>query len=559
MFKRSFGSLPKEKEVTKDLPLVGSLSFKDFFADKTDVEVTPITCKNCGVVLMDFSVINFKGTTGKYVCEFCGTVNEVSREEINTVVEQVPSSEGREPEEYGAIDLCFILEAIRKEKGPTEEKKPFEGDLLIAAIDISGSMAGGKIEAVRKALVENIRDFKMNSPDQAFVLVTFESNLQLFLRPDKMLQIPDGDVMHSEKLLENQVTDFTKKLKPISIGEIGDKWIKIVQGLQSADMTALGPATFVCLALTKVLPTNAAKVILLTDGLANVGIGRIENEPQPKAKEFYANLGQQFQARGVIVQVLGVRDPDAGNNVALDIVGILTEITGGDMVFIESSEIAKFMGEASRKRFVARNTIIRVFTPPEIEIDGITGTYVQGPIPRAPGQPISLGSISDDREIYLKFKSKQHLETEKVPIQIQMEYLDEDNRKCVRVIKQEVETADDTTFKEQFNPTLVSNMVIQDANEAYQKADVKQAKQKVSAYMGTLQHMAQGGAGAPAPMMDEAVNLLKDELEEWKESEQEMQEKNVTDQKSFFASKAQSLKRMSVDDRTKRMKARKST
>jgi hypothetical protein len=298
--------------------------------------------------------------------------------------------------------------------------------------------------------------------------------------------------------------------------------------------------------------------MILTDGLANVGIGRIENEPPAKAKEFYAKLGQEFKSQGAIVQVLGVRDPDAGNNVALDIVGVLTDITGGDMVFIESSEIAKFMGDSSRKRFVARNTIIRVYTPPAIEIDAITGTFVQGPIPRESGAPISLGSISDDREIYLKFKPKKRIVADKVPIQIQMEYLDEDNRKCVRVIKQEVATTDENSFKEQFNPALVSNMVIQDANEAYQKADVKQAKQKVSAYMSTLQNMAQGAGGTPAPQMDAAMDLLKDELDEWDASEREMQEKNVTDQKSFYAAKAQSLKRMSIDDRTKRMKSRKS-
>lgn len=557
MFNRSFGALPKQKEVTKDLPLVGSLSFKDFYADKQDIEITPVTCKNCGVVLTDFSIIEFEDDAGKYICEFCGTENEVSRELVVPVEQQFP--EVNPADKYGAIDLCFILDALRKEKKLTGEQKTFEGDLLVAAIDISGSMGGGKIEAVRKALVENVRDFKMNSAITAFVLVTFESNLQVYLRPDKVLSIPDGDVMHSERHLDDQIITFAKKLRPISIGEVSDKWVSLIQKLQSADMTALGPAVFICLSLSKNLPTKATKVIILTDGLANVGIGRIENEPQDKAREFYAKLGQEFKSRGAVVQILGVRDPDASNNVALDIIGILTEITGGDMVFIESSEIAKFMNDATRKRFVTRNTIIRVYTPPEIVIDSITGTFVQGPLSTQPGAPISLGSMSDDREIYLKFKAKKQIAAESVAIQIQMEYLDEDNRKCVRVFKQEVKTADVDTYKEQFNPSLVSNMVIQDANEAYQKADVSKAKQKVSAYMGTLNNLAQGAGGAPAPQMEEAMNLLKDELSEWEKADQEMQEKNVTDQKSFYASKAQSLKRMSVDDRVKRMKSRKSS
>src|SRR4030042_5818018 len=125
------------------------------------------------------------------------------------------------------------------------------------------------------------------------------------------------------------------------------------------DMTALGPAVVVCSTLAKKLAVKDAKVVLLTDGLANVGVGRIENQPQGKAKEFYTHIGKEFKARGTIVEVMGVRAENGGNSVALDVVGVMTEITGGEMVFIESSEIAKFVSGASRKRFVARNTIKR--------------------------------------------------------------------------------------------------------------------------------------------------------------------------------------------------------
>ncbi len=554
MFKRSFGSYPKEKESAKDMPLVGSLSFKDFYAEKKDVENAPIVCKNCGVVLTDPTVIKMTGGEGKYLCEFCGTENVVPKDVIDQLNQKLP--EAKPKEEYNALDLCFILDAIRKDKSK-EDKKPFEGDLLIAAIDISGSMAGGKIEAVRQALVQNLRDIKMNSPKTTFVLLSFESNLTLYLRPDSSLCIPDGDVMHSEELLNAQVEEFLKKGRTIAVGEIGDKWIEIVQRLTSMDMTALGPAMVTCLALAKKLPAKEAKVVILTDGLANIGVGRIENQPQGKAKEFYTHIGKEFKARSAVVEVMGVRDESGGNNVALDVIGVMTEITGGEMVFIESTEIAKFMSGASHKRFVARNTIIRVYTPPEIEIDGITGTFIEGDIPRAPGKPISLGSLSDDREVYLKFKPKGTMTAKKVPIQIQMEYQDEENRKCVRVIKQEVGVADATTFKKQFDPTLVSNQVLQEANEAYQKNDVAGAKQKVKAYMGTLQAQAAAPGAAPsAPKMAEAMNLVKDEMQEWDATEKEMEENKVADKKSFRASKGQSLKRMSVDDRQQRMKKR---
>ncbi len=555
MFKRSFGAIPEDKDAAKDMPLVGSLSFKDFYAEKMDVEVTPITCKNCGVVLTDPSVIKVSGGQGKYLCEFCGTENAVPKEIIERINQKMP--EVTPKEEYSALDLCFVLDAIRKDKGKGEEKKPYEGELLIAAIDISGSMAGGKIEAVRQALIQNLRDIKMNSPKTTFVLLTFESNLTLYLRPDSTLKIPDGDIMHSEELLNDKIEDFLKKGRTIAVGEIGDKWVDIVQRLTSMDMTALGPAAVVCLALAKKLPAKEAKIVILSDGLANIGVGRIENQPQGKAKEFYSHLGKDFKARGAVVEVMGVRDENGGNNVALDVVGVMTEITGGEMVFMESSEIAKFVSGASRKRFVARNTVIRVYTPPEIEIDGITGTFVEGDIPKAPGKPISLGSLSDDREIYLKFKSKGSAKAKKVPIQIQMEYQDEENRKCVRVIKQEVSAADTATFTKQFDPTLVSNMVLQEANEAYQKNDVAGAKQQVNAYMHTLQAQASApGAAPPSPKMAEAMNLVQDEMEEWDSTEKAMDEQNVADKKSFRASKGQSLKRMSFDDRQDRMKKR---
>ena len=67
----------------------------------------------------------------------------------------------------------------------------------ISVIDISGSMSGAKIEAVRKSLIQTLQDFKMNSPSTKFFLIAFESSVYYYLRHDRETINFNGELLYS--------------------------------------------------------------------------------------------------------------------------------------------------------------------------------------------------------------------------------------------------------------------------------------------------------------------------------------------------------------------------
>ena len=120
------------------------------------------------------------------MCEFCGTVNTIDKSKIK---EKFPN------------DIDFILIEALSMQSKKEEKITkvgvTEGDLYISVIDISGSMSGAKIIAVKKSLVQTLKDFKINSPMTKFILIAFESSVYFYLRHDRNPLKFSGDLLFS--------------------------------------------------------------------------------------------------------------------------------------------------------------------------------------------------------------------------------------------------------------------------------------------------------------------------------------------------------------------------
>lgn len=71
--------------------------------------------------------------------------------------------------------------------------------------------------------------------------------------------------------------------------------------LHSGSMTALGPALVISIYLaSKVV---GSKVVLCTDGCANVGVGDLERNSS-EASEFYERLGETASSKGLAAFLL---------------------------------------------------------------------------------------------------------------------------------------------------------------------------------------------------------------------------------------------------------------
>ncbi|MHA1793984.1 MAG: hypothetical protein ACTSVI_15185 [Promethearchaeota archaeon] len=524
----------KPSKVQDELPLIASLSFEELENVTESIEITPIVCQNCGAVLLDTNLITNDSKIGlSFKCQYCGSVNKI----------------GKIPEKYPTgADIEYILE--KKDTSQDSELSTIKRkgeDLLTAIIDVSGSMYGGRIEAVKHNLIETLKDMISNSPQSVFLLITFESQVEIFLSPkERAIVINRDDLLHSTEVLKKYIKEKIKHKEMQVIKNNGKDWISQVKSLVSLNSTALGPALFsgIQILLTKKIK---GRILLLTDGLANEGFGRLEGAPKRESKKFYDTLAKQCLDNGILVDVVGV---GTTNEVALDILGRLSELTGGELFFVSEDELEETFGNLIARKFVGRNVQVKVFTPEGIDIAEITG--ISSDAEKAKRfEEIKVGSVTADRESYIKLSVKKELKEKDVPIQVQVEFEDSDGNKKLRVFKTSLKPIDDEKeYKKDYIPKNLAVMQIQKAGSSYGAGDAVQAKKLLNNTLNVFKSISLNDNIE----FEESEAFIDDELEKIEELEYEKQSMAKA---SFSASVGQSLSRMSFKQKKAELKKRK--
>ncbi|MBN2150114.1 MAG: VWA domain-containing protein [Candidatus Lokiarchaeota archaeon] len=523
--------MAKPSKISKELPLIAQIPFKDLERAPASVEITPIACKTCGAVLMDIGAVKNDANLGVYfTCQFCGTINK-----LGAMPGQLP----------GGGDIEFVLERAGTKVEPEGKKKGLSGELVTSVIDISGSMSGGKLEAVKHNLVESLKDMAVNAKSSVFMLVTFESNVEIFFSPkETAMVISDDKLLRSEKDLKAYIEKNCKKFDPQPVEKLGDSWLDQVRALYTKGSTALGPAlaagVFIFLARKA-----SGRILLLTDGLANVGFGRLEGDGTREGRGFYENMAKVCLENNIVVDVIGV---GGGNELALDVLGKLSEYTGGELFFVTEAELDSTFSELTQRQFIGKDVKVKVFTTKDIEVEQISGiSSVAQKTKRL--EEVNIGSVTADREAFIEFNVKQKLEGDQVPVQVQMEYKDAAGNKKLRVFKTTLKAEEnEADYKKNYDPKLMSVMRIQQAGEVYGKGDTVQAQQILAQTKQVFEaERAMFGEENAAPAME----FLASEMEQIDDFERE---KLTKAKASFSAMAGQKRARVSLDKKMKELK-----
>jgi len=328
--------------------------------------------------------------TQRWVCEFCGHDNEVELDE----------------EEFPTAASCeYLLEsavaggAARGAAGGDAAAPAVDDSLVVFVVDVSGSMCvtsevEGKVafkgdrsgsmrsllgrgddaaqlmpgqrrdvtyvsrlQAVQAAITTQLASLKADHPTRRAALVSFNNEVCVVGDGTAEPRTLAGDRLDNEA---NMLAAGAEAPLPGPVAETADGLAKKIFALEEGGATALGPAMASAVGLAS--RKAGSRIVLCTDGLANVGLGALEvtaadeaaaaagaldddgeamtaqDVARARARTFYESLGRAAAAAGVVVDVIGIE----GDGCDLEMLGTtLAEATGGSTEKVNPMELRK--------------------------------------------------------------------------------------------------------------------------------------------------------------------------------------------------------------------------
>ncbi|MDR3403154.1 MAG: VWA domain-containing protein [Chthoniobacter sp.] len=214
-------------------------------------------------------------------------------------------------------------------KPETTQRTPMN---LAVVLDRSGSMEGAKIEKARQAACVAIDQL---ASDDYFSLVIFDHETQLLIPPDRV-----GDERHREALKER------------------------IDHIRARGSTAIYAGVKLGAAqLRKNFDKERVnRVILLSDGLANVGPSHVSD---------LASLGRDLRSDGISVSTIGL-----GDDYNEDLMTALAEASNANYYYVKDAEKLPGIFEeelGSVRSIVARGITIRITVPEGVRLREIIG------------------------------------------------------------------------------------------------------------------------------------------------------------------------------------------
>nr|XP_040039111.1 circularly permutated Ras protein 1 isoform X1 [Gasterosteus aculeatus aculeatus] len=377
---------------------------------------SPVVCGKCGAALSHLSSIQ----SSVWGCEFCGFDNAV-------------------PD--GAKGACGDLgDDLYLSNQSDDDYQNLEDTLLVFCVDISGSMSvtaelpssGGspvhvsRLEGMQDALQGALSSVLQLSPHRRVALVTFNDEVVIYGDgTGAPLSLRDWALVDYDHIWQQGVAYSI----PHCIAETYQQLAQRVKDLREHGATSLGPAALVSVAMASRYP--GSKVILCTDGKANIGLGEMEPSPSPSssptASYFYTRLGLQAVGSGVIISVMTFE----GTDCRLADVGRLSDATGGKVNIVSIGTVATEIRSACVDNILATGVTATMFAP-----DGVYFPYKDDSNHKLVK---AIGNVTRGLEVTIQFAVKPEfrevfLQRETLPFQLQLLFTTRDREKVTRVL-----------------------------------------------------------------------------------------------------------------------------
>jgi len=353
-----------------------------------------------------------------WTCVFCGTQTTVRIE----------------PEEVPASSVVDYITAAPASAAAAASATAGEGDVCsIFVLDVSGSMCVtcevkgnrrkqyvSRLECVQQALTAQITELVATAASRRVSLLTFSEDVEI---------IGDGSSAETVTVAGDKLNDWDALIaigKAQAVGapvlQTAAKLKERVAKLEEKTSTALGPALLLAVAMASQRP--GSRIVVLTDGLANVGLGAIEGTGSDataavaEAAGFYQKVGQLARDSGVTVSVLGI----AGSRCCLENLGKVADLTGGVVDLVNPQDLS--FKDSVAKSTKATGVSLRLLVHPSLNLGN--GATVRSEL---------VGNVNEDSACtFAVFTKPGATPPSEIPFQAQISFTKLDGSRCIRVI-----------------------------------------------------------------------------------------------------------------------------
>ena len=337
----------------------------------------PILCSNCKVGFNCYSI----SVAQVWACEFCGAKNLLQIDE-----NEIPKKE----------DCLYLLEPPQNKQGDLNDSLN-----IILCIDFSGSMSvtqevKGKLEfkhssiedienfkafmepwefiqmkkdlenevnkktfvtrkqCVLAAIESQLNEMKTDTPNRKVGLVAFNNEVIVIGDGSKDPKIIAGDKLTNYEVLLKEGLGSTDAHLSIPISISAQKLLESLDKLKESGQTALGPAVLVALGMAS-KGSQGSKLIICTDGLANVGLGSLDNEVNNT--DFYDQLKEFAIKSGLMINVITIK----GEECKMDVLGMLADNTNGKILRVDPENLNQDFANVIKGEILATKVELKVF------------------------------------------------------------------------------------------------------------------------------------------------------------------------------------------------------
>jgi Sec23/Sec24 zinc finger len=415
----------------------------------------PVYCNQCRSLLSALSHLIRTDQCYVWKCEFCGSSNEVVLEE-----EELPKD----------LELTYILESAAQMSRKFHDAKD---NAIIFCIDISGSMCVSKpvsgilnlktsrqqelmklimpgeeeqyfpgsnknityvsrLECVQAAIESQLQELYNTSPNRKVGIVAFNGDVKI-IGDGNNQDILTGDRLFDFEQIKKYFEDKKNYYLTRSICDTIQTLKRKVFELEETGPTALGPALLASLLLAAE-DGPGSKVIICTDGLANVGLGSLETG---QSGDFYSLVGSMAAEKGVSVSIISIE----GDECRLESLSSVTEASGGEIMRVAPENLSEQFANILSDSVIATHVTVEVTLQKSLmfrDEDPLTLSLQSSRLQKKVGNAVSSSSFS----FKYTFKSDEELNAigvdklalDFVHMQAVFTYKSLEGMKCIRVI-----------------------------------------------------------------------------------------------------------------------------